>query len=75
MPVDTADYQQNPHIEVERVRMTPDGRMDRTNAAKYLGKKTKTLAMWAYQGKGPKITYVNGRPTYFKKDLDSFVGQ
>ena len=60
-------------IEQIRVRVLPDGRMDRRNAAKYLGKAEKTLAMWALQGKGPKSILVGGRRFYFKDVLDAFV--
>jgi len=60
-------------IEVERVRVLPDGRMDRANAAKYLGRKPKTLAMWALQGKGPRPHNVGGRPFYYLTELEEFV--
>jgi hypothetical protein len=60
------------HDEI-RVRVLPDGRMDRENAAQYLGHQPKTLAMWAYQGKGPRSVKVGGRVFYFRKDLDEFI--
>ena len=56
-----------------RVRVLPDGRMDRRNAAKYLGRKVKTLAMWELQGKGPRSILVGGRRFYFKSTLDEFI--
>jgi len=40
-------------VEQVRVRMLPDGRMTREDAAQYLGRQAKTLAMWALRGKGP----------------------
>ena len=55
-----------------RVRILPDGRMTRADAARYLGKKPKTLAMWALNGKGPRSVKV-GRQYYFKDDLDAFI--
>ena len=55
-----------------RVRILPDGRMTRADAARYLGKKPKTLAMWALNGKGPRSVKV-GRRYYFKDDLDAFI--
>ena len=59
--------------EEVRVRVLPDGRMSREDAAKYLGRRPKTLAMWALQGKGPPSVLVGGRRFYFKADFDAFV--
>ncbi len=50
-----------------------DGRMTRTEAAKYLGLSPKTLAMWVSQSKGPKFHRVGGRVFYFLHDLDAFI--
>jgi hypothetical protein len=55
------------------VRILPDGRMARGDAARYLGHQPKTLAMWALQGKGPRCLKVGGRVFYFKDDLDLFI--
>ena len=60
-------------VEGARVRVLPDGRMTREDAAKYLGMKPKTLAMWALQAKGPPSILVGGRRFYFKVDLDAFI--
>ena len=60
-------------IEVPRVRVLPDGRMTRENAATYLGLKPKTLAMWAMEGKGPPACRVGSRVFYYKNDLDAFI--
>ncbi len=60
-------------MERPRVRMLPDGRMTRVNAATYLGYAEKTLAIWIGQGKGPKMTKVGGRCFYYKDDLDAFI--
>jgi hypothetical protein len=48
-------------IEQPRVRVLPDGRMTREDAATYLGHKPKTLAMWQLQGRGPRSVLVGGR--------------
>ncbi len=40
-----------PTVEQVRVRVLPDGRMDRVNAAKYIGVAVKTLAMWQLDGR------------------------
>ena len=60
-------------IEKPRVRVLPDGRLCREDAATYLGLKSKTLSMWAIQGKGPQTVRVGGRCFYFKSDLDAFI--
>jgi hypothetical protein len=60
-------------LETVRCRILPDGRMTREDAAKYLGLKVKTLAMWALQGKGPRFVRVGGRAFYYLADVDAFV--
>ena len=60
-------------VETVRVRVLPDGRMTREDAARYLGHAPKTLAQWQLQGKGPRSVLVGGRRFYFKDDLDRFV--
>ena len=62
-----------PVIEQVRVRILPDGRLTRKDAAKYLGRAEKTLAMWEMEAKGPKSVLVGGRRFYFKNVLDAFV--
>ncbi len=62
-----------PVIEQVRVRILPDGRMPRKEAAKYLCRAEKTLAMWTMEGKGPRSVRVGGRIFYFKRDLEDFV--
>jgi hypothetical protein len=47
--------------------------MDRANAAKYLGRRPQTLAVWAVNGKGPKPHKVGGRPFYYLHELDAYV--
>jgi hypothetical protein len=56
-----------------RVRVLPDGRLARRDAAKYLGVAEKTMAMWQVYGKGPRSVRVGGRRFYFQADLDAFV--
>lgn len=60
-------------VETVKVRVLPDGRMTRQDAAKYIGREPKTLAMWQMQGKGPRSVLVGGRRFYFKRDLDAFI--
>ncbi len=59
--------------EQVRVRILPDGRMSRKEAAKYLGVAVKTLAMWNLEAKGPESLLVGGRRFYFKDRLDAFI--
>ncbi len=68
------------HVEIDamrtepsRVRLLPDGRMKREDAARYLGVKVKTMAMWKLNGKGPACRKVGGGAFYFKDDLDAFI--
>ena len=60
-------------LETTRVRVLPDGRLTRRDAAKYLGVKEKTMAMWQLSGKGPRSVRVGGRRFYFRSDLDAFI--
>ena len=62
-----------PAIEQVRVRVLPDGRLTRKDAAKYLGRAEKTLAMWAMEARGPRVVRVGGRCFYFKNALDAFI--
>ncbi len=67
------DTANRPEVEVVRCRVLPDGRMTREDAARYLGLKPKTLAMWAMENKGPKSVRVGGRCFYYQHQLDAFV--
>jgi hypothetical protein len=54
------------------VMILPDGRLDRKNAALYLGLSVKTLAMHAVRGTGPKFIK-RGRVFYFQDELDDWL--
>lgn len=56
-----------------RVRILPDGRLTRRDAARWLGMSEKTLAIWACQGRGPNFIKVGGRVFYFVDELKAFV--
>jgi hypothetical protein len=60
-------------VEQVRVRVLPDGRMSRDNAARYLGTQPKTLAQWQLHGKGPRSVKVGGRCFYYQTELDRFI--
>ncbi len=62
-------------LEPVRVRILPGdrgGRLDSNNAAKYVNRAPKTLAMWRMQGIGPEWTKCGGRVFYNKEALDAF---
>lgn len=63
----------SPNVENVRVRVLPDGRMTRRDAAAYIGVAEKTLAMWAMDRKGPPSVKVGGRRFYYKDVLDKFI--
>ncbi len=60
-------------LEPVRVRILPNGNMDSNNAAKYVGRAPKTLAMWRMQGIGQEWTKNGGRVFYNKEALDAFM--
>ena len=60
--------------EIPRVFVHPDGRMDRKNAAIYIGNSPKTMADWAMKGIGPKYVLLGGRAFYFLDDLNLWIG-
>ncbi len=55
------------------IDVLPDGRMDTENAARYIGRKQKTLAQWRLNDRGPKYIKA-GRVYYFKSDIDEWIG-
>lgn len=55
-----------------RVKVLPDGRVSRSDAAVYLGYAPKTLAEYARLGRGPRPRRVGGRIFYLLKDLNAF---
>ncbi len=54
-----------------KVRVLPDGRVSREDAAAFLGRKTKTLADWQRLGLGPMPLKVGGRFFYRVAYLES----
>jgi len=60
-------------VERVRVRVLPNGDMNSNNAAKYVGRAPKTLAMWRMQRTGPEWTKNGGRVFYNKEVLDAFM--
>jgi hypothetical protein len=60
-------------IAVVKVEVLADGRMDRANAAKYLGRSPQTLRIWSVRGKGPRSYTVSGRAYYYFADVEAYV--
>lgn len=60
-------------MEHVNVRVLPGGRLDRANAALFLGKTPKTLAEWHRLGIGPKSFLVGGRRFYQLDDLQAYA--
>ena len=61
------------NVERVAVRMTPDGRLTRREAAKFIGVAARTLANWKSRGFGPQQIKVGGRVFYSLSDLQMFV--
>ena len=61
------------HEEINVV-ILPDGRMDKRNAAAYLGISMKTLAMMRCSGLGPSFVK-RGHVFYFKDVLDQWISE
>ena len=59
--------------DIVKVRILPDGRMRRKDAALYLGLSPKTLANLAVKNEGPRFFRIGRWPFYFKDDLDHFI--
>ncbi len=64
-----------PSVEMVKVRVLPDGRLTREDAATFLGRKAKTLAEWQRLGVGPRSLMVGGRRFYQLADLEAFVAR
>lgn len=55
-----------------RVKILPDGRVARSEAARFLGLQPGTLATWGGKGLGPQPRRVGGRIFYYLRDLEAF---
>lgn len=60
-------------VSYTTVRATPDGRLTRKEAAKYLGLAENTLANWKSRGEGPKPMRLGRRVFYRLTDLQAFI--
>ena len=59
-------------MEHVRIRVLPDGRVSRADAASFLGISPKTMADWFSKGVGPHPRKVGGRVFYFMRDLEAY---
>jgi len=59
-------------IQMTTIRVLPDGRVSRADAATFLGRSKKTLADWYSKGIGPKARKVGGRQFYYLRDLEAY---
>ena len=73
--LEPSDTTQEPLTTIEqiKVRVLPDGRMTRRDAARYIGVEDKTLANWDLIKKGPPSVLVGGRRFYYKEQVDAFI--
>jgi hypothetical protein len=60
-------------VDAVHIRVLPDGRVSRKDAAAYLGREAKTLTHWASRGFGPKPIRIGSRSFYDIADLDAFI--
>jgi hypothetical protein len=63
----------NDAIEVVKIRVTPDGRVSRNDAAAFLGKTPKTMAEYHRLGIGPQSIMVGGRRFYHLAELQDYA--
>ncbi len=59
-------------FEEVRIRVLPDGRVPRADAARFLGVATATMAGWSVRGLGPLPRRVGGRVFYYLRDIEAF---
>lgn len=60
------------NVDEIRIRVLPDGRVPRADAALFLGLATATMAAWSVRGLGPMPRRVGGRVFYYLRDLEAF---
>lgn len=53
--------------------ITPPTKLNRAEAAEYIGTTKSTLATWASLGRGPKFVKVGGKVVYLQKHLDEYL--
>ena len=59
-------------MEHVKIRVLPDGRVSRADAAAFLGLSPKTLADYVAKGIGPAPRKVGGRIFYLMQDFEAY---
>ncbi|WP_424360984.1 hypothetical protein [Methylocystis parvus] len=54
--------------------LPPHAALDRQQVCAATGFALQTLKVWAKQGRGPRITYLEGRPRYLVRDVLDWMG-
>lgn len=62
-----------PNVSYNEAINGKNGRLNRTDAAKWLGVTSKTMAEWKRLGRGPKCTKLGSLCFYYLSDLEDFV--
>jgi len=62
-----------PQIPFDSAAAGASGRLNRVNAARYLGVTSKTMAEWKRVGKGPPSHKIGGMCFYYTDDLRAYV--
>lgn len=55
-------------------RLPDDALLDRNQVSALSGFTVQALKQWAVQGRGPRITVVEGRPRYRVRDTREWIG-
>lgn len=62
-----------PHIPYDAAAAGAEGRLNRTDAGRYLGVTSKCLAEWKRKGLGPACHLLGGQCFYYVADLRAYV--
>lgn len=62
-----------PRISYDAAAAGAEGRLNRTDAGRYLGVTSKTLAEWKSAGMGPPSHKLGGQCFYYVADLRTYV--
>jgi hypothetical protein len=60
-------------VDLIRVKALADGRLNRAQAAQFIGCAPRTLSLWQFQGRGPRSVLIAGRRWYFLRDLEHWI--
>ena len=60
-------------LKTPSIHVTPDGRMDTPNTAKFLSLSEKTLATKRCKGEGPLFVKIGGKVFYYVSDCEAWI--